>query len=204
MADQPQVSMRSKLRANVAYIGVGLFVLIIIIWMWSANNAAAATPIAPIALPSQSGGASVTPSGVVPASPASTPTSVGASPQYCVGGAFCNGTPVPANSVAVGGNVCGAGNIQYACKLVNGKPTWVNTTTACAAGMPNMCPTNLTYCANGRYADGSLIPAAEAQIGTSVCGGGNIQYKCVKNANGSTSWVRTTTACPPTMKGYKK
>ncbi len=60
--------------------------------------------------------------------------------QWCSGGTYCNGIPVPQNEGQIGATVCGGGNNQYRCNIVDGGPRWVSAGQTCTTGMKNMCP----------------------------------------------------------------
>lgn len=163
---------------------------------------------------------------VKPTTPTTTPTvptagttagaatsTVPALVKYCVGGGYCNGVPVPANSVAVGGKVCGSGNVFWDCKLVNNAPVWQKSTTVCPTGTYGMCSTTpapiptttpAAYCAGGTYCNGTPVPPSGATVGTTVCGTRTAaqpngqQHKCIL-INGKPGWTALNTSCTPGM-----
>lgn len=90
---------------------------------------------------------------------------------HCEAISTCNGTNVP--TTAIGGKVCGKGNIEFVCAGgVNGGE-WKDSGIACDPGASGSCPTS---CGPMTTCGGSKID--KSKIGAKECGDKNLTYVC--------------------------
>jgi hypothetical protein len=109
---------------------------------------------------------------------------------FCKGGSYCNGSSINPVDAQLGKTVCGGGNQIFNCEADG---VWRLTGASCDnSNMPNKCATSVgAFCKYGSYCDGSSISPADAQLGKTVCGGGNQIFKC--EADGV--WWLTGASC---------
>jgi hypothetical protein len=114
--------------------------------------------------------------------------------QYCTGGYYCDGKPVPQESSAVGSFVCGGnsgtnyknGNVYECVRDSVGNVGWQPKNRECDVGMAGRCDdpvvvpvaqvapitpiAPIQYCTGGYYCDGRPTSQEDSKVGAVVCG----------------------------------